>query len=386
LQNSLCAIGVASSSVSVSGTDLTLNLAVAFTSAFNGTKTVNMFANSNNGLSSGWQERGAWTVAVSAPAPTPSPSPSLAPAPSVPPVVSAIDVTPSTGSASSQKFTLRYSDSRGASSLISEWVWFAGGGAGACMAYHERATNRVYLLDDTGTAWNSRALGSKGTLRSSSCTIDVGASSASVAGTDVTVNLAITFAPLFAGPKTLRMFANSAGGFSSGWQDRGSWTVPGSTPAPTPTPTPEPEPTVQPGLTLVGVNPGSGSGSGQGFALQYSDSRGARNLVSEWVWFSGGTGACMAYHERATNVVYLLNDAGTGWISGIIGTSSKLQNASCAIVLSSSSVSINGPVLTLNLAINFKETFSGTKDVRMFANALGDLTTGWQSRGSWIVP
>ena len=54
--------------------------------------------------------------------------------------------------------------------------------------------------------------------------------------------------------------------------------------------------------------------------------------------------------------------------------------------LSSSSVSINGPVLTLNLAINFKAAFSGTKDVRMFANALGDLTTGWQSRGSWIVP
>jgi hypothetical protein len=120
--------------------------------------------------------------------------------------------------------------------------------------------------------------------------------------------------------------------------------------------------------------------------LQYSDSRGARSLMSEWVWFSGGTGKCMIYHERATNTVYLINDAGSAWHSGTIGSATILQNNSCAVALGNSSVSINGPVLTLNLTIGFKPSFAGTKNVAMFASALGELTTGWQNRGTWIVP
>jgi hypothetical protein len=96
----------------------------------------------------------------------------------------------------------------------------------------------------------------------------------------------------------------------------------------------------------------------------------------------------MVYHERATNVVHLLNDAGTGWSTGFLGTATTLQNSSCAVVLSTSSLSINGPTFTLNLAmaISFKPAFRGPKEIRMFASALGDLTTGWQNRGTWIVP
>jgi hypothetical protein len=120
--------------------------------------------------------------------------------------------------------------------------------------------------------------------------------------------------------------------------------------------------------------------------MQYADSRGARNLVAEWVWFSGGTGMCMIYHERATNTVYLINDAGSAWHTGLIRSATTLQNGSCSVNLWNSSVSIDGPVLTLNLAISFKAPFTGTKNIAMFASALGDLSTGWQNRGTWIVP
>ena len=146
--------------------------------------------------------------------------------------VNAVSVLPSSGSGSAQTFTLAYSDSRGASNLISEWVWFSGGTA-TCMVYHERATNRVYLLNDAGTAWTSKMLGSASILQGSSCAINLGSSSASASGSVLTLNLAIAFTPAFSGEKTIRMFANAAGGLSSGWQDRGSWTVPSSAPAPT---------------------------------------------------------------------------------------------------------------------------------------------------------
>ena len=150
--------------------------------------------------------------------------------------VNAVSVLPSSGSGSAQTFTLAYSDSRGASNLVSEWVWFVGG-TGVCMAYHERATNLVYLLNDAGTAWTSKMLGSASILQGSSCAINLGSSSASASGSGLTLNLAIAFTPAFSGEKTIRMFANAAGGVSSGWQDRGSWTVTGSAPAPAPTPT-----------------------------------------------------------------------------------------------------------------------------------------------------
>ena len=275
--------------------------------------------------------------------------------------VNAVSVLPSSGSGSAQTFTLAYSDSRGASNLISEWVWFSGGTA-TCMVYHERATNRVDLLNDAAaTAWTSQLLGSASTLQGSSCAINLGSSSVSASSSGLTLNLAIAFTPAFSGAKTIRMFANAAGGLSSGWQDRGSWTVPSSAPAPAPTrprvasdakrqprlqlrlrlpsrpqrqrrlknasdakrqprlrltlrlAAPEPTPTIQSGVQVLSVTPASGSGSSANFVMQYADSRGARNLVAEWVWFSGGTGMCMIYHERATNTVYLINDAGSAW-------------------------------------------------------------------------
>lgn len=94
----------------------------------------------------------------------------------------------------------------------------------------------------------------------------------------------------------------------------------------------------------------------------------------------------MAYHERATNRIYLINDQGTAWTSQLLASGGTLQNNSCSIALGSSSVSISGQVLTLNLAITFKSPFRGSKNILMFANAIGELSSGWQSRGTWIVP
>jgi hypothetical protein len=306
--------------------------------------------------------------------------------------VSAVSASPSSGTGITQIFTLQYSDSRGATSLVSEWVWFTGG-TGACLAYHERATNRIYLMNDAGSAWASQTLGRGTTLQNGSCSIAPASSSASVSGSVLTLKLAFTFKSAFAGAKTVKMFANAAGEQSSGWQYRGVWTVPTSVPtSSTSTSTPTSTTTtttstssVPPGVSALSVSPSSGSGSGKTFTLRFSDSRGASNLTSEWIWFAGGTGACMAYHERATNRVYLINDAGTAWSSQVLGSNTVLRNSYCAINLASSSVSISGSTLTLNLSMTFRSTFNGGKAIRMFANAAGGLSSGWQDRGSWTV-
>jgi hypothetical protein len=200
------------------------------------------------------------------------------------------------------------------------------------------------------------------------------------------------FTSAFNGAKRIQMFANGGGGLASGWQDRGGWTVSSSSPAPSPTPTPTPPPstppppTVQPGVNGAAVLPGSGSGSNQTFALQYTDSRGAANLLATWVWFNGGTGICLAYYERPSNTLYLINDTNTAWTGRTLSSGGTLQNSSCTIAVGSSSVQVSGQILTLNLAVTFKPAFRGTKTIQMFANGGGGLTSGWQNRGSWIVP
>ncbi len=74
LQNSQCSVNATTSSVSGSGNNLTLNLAVTFFSSFAGAKSTYMIAGDNDGIVSQWQTEGAWTVQA-------------------PPVISAITVT-----------------------------------------------------------------------------------------------------------------------------------------------------------------------------------------------------------------------------------------------------------------------------------------------------
>jgi hypothetical protein len=47
-----------------------------------------------------------------------------------------------------------------------------------------------------------------------------------MSGTTLTLNLAVTFRPAFAGVKNIDMYAGNVGGMNSGWQTRGSWTAP----------------------------------------------------------------------------------------------------------------------------------------------------------------
>jgi uncharacterized protein YfiM (DUF2279 family) len=59
VQNSQCAVNAAASSASGSGNNLTLNVALTFQPAFNGSK--NIYMDAYDGADSGWQLQGTWT-------------------------------------------------------------------------------------------------------------------------------------------------------------------------------------------------------------------------------------------------------------------------------------------------------------------------------------
>jgi len=360
LQNSQCAIALGSSSASAASTTLTVNLSMTFKPAFGGAKNIYMYAANSGGANSGWQDRGDWTV------------------PTVVAIITADTATPSSGTTATQTFALQYSDSLGATDLRRSWVWFnatfASSAANSCLVYYDRPANTVNLLNDAGTTWLTGTAGTATTIQNSQCSIALGTSSASAVGTALTVNLAMTFKPAFAGAKNTYMFAENAAGSNSGWQTRGTWTVPGGGVI---------------SVTADSVAPASGSGAAQAFVLAYSSTAGATNLSTAWAWFNAtfaatGASSCLTYYDRPANSVFLLDDTGTIWSSGVIGSGTTLQNSQCSIALSGSSASTNGNTLTVTLAITFKASFNGAKNIYMFGTN-GTVNSGWQDRGDWTV-
>ncbi len=357
LQNAQCAISAAGITLTPTGNQMAVTLPVTFKGGYAGAKNIFMFGSGTAGANSGWQDRGDWTVSINN-------------------VVSAVSVTPAAGSGLTQNFSLQFSDTATASNLSTTWGWFAqsmASAASSCLTYYDRAANQLFLLNDAGTAWTSAAPGAAATLQNSQCAISAATSAIVIAGNTLTMNLAMTFKPAYAGVKNIFMYAASPG-TNSGWQDLGDWTVPVTTTT----------------VTAVSSTPNAGSGIGQSFVLRYDDTAGVTDLSTTWAWFTttmaSAANSCMTYYDRAANRLNLLNDAGTAWMSAVIGSAGTLANNQCFILMPQISVAVSGNSLMVTLAMNFKPGYAGAKNIFMYAANASGINSGWQDRGDWTVP
>jgi hypothetical protein len=291
-------------------------------------------------------------------------------------VPSAVSVSPSSGSGSSQTFTFTYSDPNGAADIASAQIDISAtlSVSGACYLYYPRGLNEIYLASDAGVWQGPLPLGSSGTLENSQCTVNAGASSASMSGNTLTLNLALSFTAGFAGTKNVYMEVENAT-HDSGWTQFGTWTVASSVQSSSPP-------------AAVSVSPNSGSGSSGTFTFTYSDSNGATDISSAQIDIASTlsvSGACYLYYPRGLNEIYLASDAGV-WQGPLrLGSTGTLQNSQCAVNAGASSASASGNTLTLNLALSFTAGFAGAKNVYMeVENASHD--SGWSLMGAWTVP
>ena len=354
LQNSQCVVNAQSSSASGSGNNLTLNLALTFKSGFAGSKSV--YAEVYDGAAdSGWQQKGTWTVPSSGP-------PAF------------VSVTPASGSGTTQAFAFVFSDPNGyqaissAQILINSLMTVSGG----CYLFYYQPANSLYLTNDAGTAWQAPVtLGQNGTLQNSQCSVNASGSYSSGSGNNLTLNLSLTFKPGFSGGQFI--YAEVYDGMQdSGWQQKGTWTVPSAAlPA------------------IVSVTPASGSGAAQVFDFVFSDPKGYGAISSAQILINAApsfTGGCYMFYSRASNLLYLTNDAGTVWLSPVtLGQAAKVQNSQCTVNAQSSSVSGSGNNLTLALSVNFTAGFAGSKNIYAEVyDGIGD--SGWQQKGTWTVP
>jgi hypothetical protein len=128
----------------------------------------------------------------------------------------------------SQTFAVNTTDPAGATDIASVWLYFIPtfntNPAGACQVYYDRASNYLYLMNDTGTAALPALLGSSTTLSNSQCSLNALTSTAIGSGTLLTVNFAISFTSVANGLKQMYVKATN-GNSDTGWLNPGAWNV-----------------------------------------------------------------------------------------------------------------------------------------------------------------
>lgn len=168
-----------------------------------------------------------------------------------------------------------------------------------------------------------------------------------------------------------------------------SWTVrDGSPPDPPPPPVPDPD---DPGpVTADSVVPRAGSGMGDTFVVRYSDPGGAASLATASLWFhdasSGRESSCLIQYDRRASRLSLLDDTGSRWQDVRLGGPEALRNGQCTVDAGAAAATIEGTTLVLRLPVTFTLRFSGMKDVELQAARARGPGSGWQARGSWLVP
>lgn len=137
-------------------------------------------------------------------------------------------VTPGLGDGAGQTFRFVFSDSDGATDIVTTEGLIANGsdviGVGAC--YFFANGDRFWLRDDQHTTWMGPVTaGSLAVLTNSQCTLSAAGSSIALGGTTATMAVTVTFSQAFTGPKAVFMKATDRSGLTSDWIRGGAWTA-----------------------------------------------------------------------------------------------------------------------------------------------------------------
>lgn len=137
----------------------------------------------------------------------------------------------------------------------------------------------------------------------------------------------------------------------------------------------------------ISVSPASGSGSAATFTFTFSDPDGFADITvaSALVGATPSTAnACWIRYTRAAHSLQLANDAGSGWTGSVTpGGAGSLENSQCVIHAAGSSVSGAGNNLTVVVAVTFRTTFAGARNVYLDVTDSAGTAAGWQSLGAW---
>jgi hypothetical protein len=289
---------------------------------------------------------------------------------------SAVSVSPSSGSGTSQPFTFVATDPNGAAYLNDVYMLLNPKvvTTNACEVRYYAPTGLLYLLSDNGGSWGAGAKpGGTAAPSNSQCTLNASTSTVTPSGNTLTVVLNLTFTPSFDGGKQIWLYASDRAGQHTGWIDVGTWMV-GIAEQPPSTGT---------------VSPSSGFGTTQQFTFTASDPNGAGDLLHVYMLLNevlSAQNGCEVNYYASTGLLYLLSDNGSTWGSGgQPGVSGTLSNSQCTVSLGTSTVTPGGNTLTVVLDLSFSASFDGGKQIWEYAQDWFGEHAGWNDVGTWMV-
>jgi hypothetical protein len=306
---------------------------------------------SNVGGSTGWVAR----LGVTAP-------PAQLPA--------ANSVAPSSGSGNAVTFTAQYSHPAGASSLVTVALLLNTTASlnFACYVTYNPATNLFALANDEASTGSVSVTPGGGSGSNDQCTLNGAGSSASLAGTNLTLTVSLTFQPAFAGNKIVYLYAADAV-TNTGFLAKGTWSV--TIPAPVP--------------SVDSVSPNASTGAVQAFTFVFSDTQNASNLTNTAMLISTSgslANSCYIVYDPVAGSIRLFTDNAQGSGSKPVGSTTVLQNSQCA--LGAVSVIAVGRSEIVTVTITFKAAFGGLKNIYGFASE-GAVNTGFVLSGTYLV-
>jgi hypothetical protein len=368
LENSYSRLNCAASTVSGSGTTLTVTWNVTFKASFvtSAVKNIYLQAADDAGASSGWSQKGAWLV-----------GPNTAPAVGT--------VTPASGRSAADaivSFKTTYSDANGYTQLATGYLLVntALSGTNAAYGYYNQNANAFYWRNDADTATLGPCTpGQAAVLENSYSKLNCAASSVSGSGTTLTVTWNVTFKAPFVTTAVKNIYLQAAdyAGASTGWVQKGTWLVgPNTAPAPG---------------TLTPASGMSAAGEMVSFKTTYADANGYMQLATGYFLVNtalSATNAAYGYYNQNANAFYWGNDANTASLGPCApGQAAVLENSYSKLNCAASTVSGSGTTLTITWNVTFKAPFVTTAVKNIYLQAADDAgaSTGWSQKGTWLV-
>jgi hypothetical protein len=125
------------------------------------------------------------------------------------------------------------------------------------------------------------------------------------------------------------------------------------------------------------------------FQAKYSDLNGATNITADMMvnHVDRWAGSCGTRYDQATNGLFIINDAGNGWVGPIApGTAATLQNSQCVLNGATSSAAVSGNNLTVTFDVIFLPGFVGEKNIYLLAkNNATSMESGCTHLGTWSL-
>jgi hypothetical protein len=247
---------------------------------------------------------------------------------------------------------------------------------GSCLVEYNRISNGMRLINDAGTGWlggdSGIAVGVAGnTLQNNVCTLDVGASAASVGTSTMTVTAHVTFKPTGATPR-MATFLQAADVTDkwTGMTQQGTLQPPGASatrPGPQVTST-----AIGPTIGIVTVTPDPSR------VLTMVHLRIADRIV--------GSPVCHAVYFVGEQAVNLINDAETAMVSPTnvpVGNPTTLSNSRCTLDVSQTgSTGTSTTQQTFTFKVSSKPGFTGQKTYWFNAFDVENRLTHWVDGGT----